>query len=91
MQRSERVLFCKEGGGILAVFPSLKWDNVNLTCYAHVGQHSAICPDYFKGLEVVENPKDYLELQNELLSLGYKLNVLNGKPNTILRNVLKTK
>lgn len=88
----ERVIFCKEEGGIIAVFPFFKWDKVgNLTCYAHVGQHGPISRSYFQGLEIVENPKDYLQLQNELLSLGYKLKVLNGKPNTILRNVLKTK
>lgn len=85
----ERVIFCKEGDGILAVFPSLKWDKLNVTGYD--GNHVPVSLSYFRGLEVVENPKDYLELQNELLSLGYKLNVLNGKPDTILRNVLKTK
>lgn len=86
----ERVIFCKEGNGILAVFPHQKFDQVgNLTGYD--GNHVPVSHSYFSELELVQNSKDYLELKNELLSLGYKLNILNGKPDTILTNTLKTK
>jgi len=87
-----KVLFVKEDGLTIAVFPSLKWDKVgNLTCYAHVGQHGPLSLSYFQGLEVVENPAQYLELKKELTSIGYDLRIVNEQGNTILRNTLKTK
>lgn len=87
---TERVIFCKEEGGIIAIFPHTKWDQVgNLTAYD--GQHGWVSQSYFQSLPIIQDPREYLKLKNELLSLGYKLEVLNDKPSTILRNVLKTK
>jgi hypothetical protein len=86
----ERVIFVKEDGQTLAVFPSLKWDKVgNLTGYD--GNHVPVSQSYLQSLEVIENPKEYLQLKQELISLGYQLQVLNGRPDTILRNVMKTR
>lgn len=86
----ERVIFCKEEGGIIAIFPHTKWDRVgNLTAYD--GQHGPVSHSYFQSLPIIQDPKEYLKLKNELLSLGYKLKVLNGKPDTILTNTLKTR
>lgn len=86
----ERVIFCKEGDGIIAVFPQTKWDRVgNLTAYD--GQHGPVSHSYFQSLPIIQDPKEYLKLKNELLSLGYRLLVINEQEITILRNTLKTK
>jgi hypothetical protein len=74
----KRVIFCHEEGGILAVFPQDKWDNIgNLTCYSTIGQHSGCSRSYFESLKVCDNPDQYLQLKQELLSIGYELNVIN--------------
>jgi len=86
----ERVIFCSEGDGIIAVFPQTRWDRVgNLTAYD--GQHGPVSQSYFQSLPIIQDPKEYLKLKNELLSLGYRLLVLNDKPTTVLRNTLKTR
>ena len=60
---------------IIAYFPLEKFDNLNNTCYAHLGQHSACSPDYVKDLPLATK-KEYTELLNELESIGYNLKVI---------------
>lgn len=73
-----RVIFCHEDTNILAVFPQDKFDKTgNLLCYSNVEQHNGCSRSYFEGLKVCDNPNDYLELKQELLNIGYELNVIN--------------
>jgi len=77
-----RVVFCIEEEGdetnILAVFPQESFDKVgNITCYSTIGQHSGCSRSYFQSLKVCDNPKDYLELKQELIKFGYKLTIIN--------------
>lgn len=70
------VIFRKEKeGNILAVFPYNIADwNGNMTCYAHLGQHSAMSPEYLKETKPCK-PEEYKALKNELEGLGYDLKV----------------
>jgi len=77
-----KVKFLKEiGGNVLAYFPQLRYArngyrNDLKTCYAHIGQHSACASEYAKKC-VPATPEEYNDLKNELISLGYTLNILN--------------
>ena len=73
------VLFVKETtpDNILAVFPLEAQNNNLIICYSHIGQHSAASKEYVKELKEA-SPEDYKSLQDELTSLGYSLNILNG-------------
>lgn len=70
------VKFYKEiGGHVLAVFPKMKhsfngYRKDNITCYSHIGQHSACHPDYLKG-KMMAKPEEYKDLFNELVEQGY--------------------
>lgn len=70
----------EEDGQILAVFPEDGYDNFTETvsCYSHIGQHSAVHPDYtlFK-CEPCTEPSQYADLQKELEGLGYNLTITN--------------
>lgn len=67
-----------EENGVFAFFPEEVDHDYFLTCYSHIGQHSACHPDYAK--ECKEATKDqYQDLKAELESIGYKLKVLNRK------------
>jgi len=70
-----KVKFYKDTFGVFAIFPEEIFDNKNnLTCYSHIGQHSAICPDYVKITKCKKATKEeYQDLFNELESLGYNL------------------
>jgi hypothetical protein len=77
-----KVKFLKsEDGDILAYFPQLNYNrylygNTMKTCYAHIGQHSAIHIDYVK--ECSEPTAiECLALHNELINIGYDIIVLN--------------
>lgn len=76
-----KVIFRKEfpenGGGIIAVFPSMAGDNNPYrTCayYAHVGQHGGMAIDYMK-CTFPAKTHEYFDLMKELISLGYDLKV----------------
>ena len=61
---------------IVAIFVDERENNNCLSCYAHLGQHSAIHES------CLNNSKDatyeeYIDLYNELVDYGYKLSVLN--------------
>ena len=72
----EIVIFRKErNGDIFAVFPYDICDpQLNMTCFAHVGQHSAMNPDYFRETKPA-TPDEYEPLQKELESRGYNLEI----------------
>lgn len=56
---------------VFAYFPDLVWCDFTKTCYAHIGQHSACHPDYVKDCKEA-NLLQYLDLFNELQSVGYR-------------------
>lgn len=67
--------FPENGGGIIAVFPSMAGDNNPYrTCayYAHVGQHGGMAIDYMK-CTFPTTPEEYASLKEELESIGYDL------------------
>lgn len=67
----ERVVFLKEkDGSIMAYFPNIDEGNGQKMCYAHIGQHSACSPEYAKECTPA-NEKEYSDLQDELVSVGY--------------------
>jgi hypothetical protein len=75
------VIFKSELGGVVAIFPKLKYGfngyrNDLVTCYSHIGQHSACAPEYFKNLPNAKE-KEYLPLKKELENIGYNLTVKN--------------
>ena len=61
---------------VFAYFPELEHNGITRVCYAHVGQHSGCHPDYAKECKEA-SVKQYLDLYEELLSIGYNLKVLN--------------
>jgi len=70
-----------EGGekNVYAFFPEEDYNdfsNQEKMCYAHIGQHSGCHIDYAE--ESREATKEeYTPLQEELESIGYKLQILN--------------
>lgn len=64
------------GRELTAVFPTLPADynGAYMTCYAHVGQHSACSFDWY-GKTRPAKPHEYAALAKELESLGYRLKV----------------
>ena len=72
------VMFRKERNGqTLAVFPYLSFKhNYQITCYAHLGQHSYTCWEYVMKETEPAAIKDYDNLYEELRSIGYKLRII---------------
>lgn len=68
------VIFRKESNGnIVAFFPYEIADlNGNISCYAHIGQHSAASLEYYRGTKPC-TPAEYADLLTELQSIGYEL------------------
>lgn len=73
---------------VLAVFPDERRrdympgggkPDVLVTCYSHVGQHSACSAEYLKGLRRA-TPGEYARLAKELASIGYFLDVEGENP-----------
>ncbi len=75
-----QVKFYKEPDqSIMALFPKDQWNDIStqtVTCYAHIGQHSACHLDYLKECTIARK-EEYEPLQKELESIGYKLQILN--------------
>ena len=46
----------------------------NFTCYAHIGQHSMTCDEYFKQCKTATQD-EYKSLLNELIKIGYDVEV----------------
>jgi len=72
-----KVVFLKDtqDGEVFAYFPFEEWCNGTMTCYAHIGQHSACHPNYAKECREA-TMVEYLDLFNELQSIGYKLELI---------------
>lgn len=67
-------------GTIEAFFPYAISDTKgNVTCYAHIGQHSGACWDYFLFKTAPANENEYSELKSELESIGYNLNIIKKR------------
>lgn len=66
-------------GEVLAVFPyEIADKNMNKVCYSSKEAHGVCSDDYIKELKPA--PKSsYIPLLNELISIGYNLDVLNKK------------
>lgn len=81
--KKTKVLFLIEkiGEGVFAYFPEMVhsfngYRPDNMTCYSHIGQHSACHPDYAKECKEA-TPEQYAELKKELEGIGYILDVQN--------------
>lgn len=64
----------KETNQIVAIFPKeywTTWSKETVTCYAHIGQHSAASIEWVKD-QPLANPEEYKALLSELKSIGYK-------------------
>ncbi len=71
------VIFRKDkSGGITAVFPTLPGtdDPATMTCYAHIGQHSACSRAWYDTTKLASR-REYEVLKAELVRCGYKLKV----------------
>lgn len=69
------VLFRVDSGGVTAVFPTEPGDySGNMTCYAHVGQHSGCSFGWYLTTRAA-TPAEYADLKAELESIGYRLKV----------------
>jgi hypothetical protein len=68
-----KVTFRKEKDGtILAVFGQLwAWYDTQLTAYAHIGQHTATTPEYYRTKTKPATPEESAPLLAELRALGY--------------------
>lgn len=69
----------KDGLSIFAYFPELVHNGKYMTCYAHVGQHSACNPEYAAECKEASF-NQYYELLRELIGQGYNdLHVINSQ------------
>jgi len=66
---------------VFAYFPEESYSDKYKTGYAHVGQHTAVDPNYAAESRPA-TPEEYQELQAELEGIGYNLEVLNGMQET---------
>jgi len=66
--------YVEPDGQIMAYFPHMPFSRQTMTCYAHIGQHSACSPEYIKELTPA-TAEQYADLKTELESIGYNLNV----------------
>lgn len=71
-----KVIFRMENGHPVAFFPEEKYNDEFIWCYAHVGQHSGACKDYMDELQPA-TPEEYQDLLDELISIGYDVEVCN--------------
>jgi len=67
-----------DDSNVYAYFPDYDYDENKKykVAYSHIGQHSAIHPDYVKNSRPA-TPEEYSELKSELENLGYDLEVIN--------------
>ena len=61
---------------VLAYWPNVEASPGFRMCYAHIGQHGSASPEYARECRKATK-KEYEELKNELLSVGYELEILN--------------
>ena len=72
-----KFLYEKDGEDVFAYFPKMVHHGEVMTCYAHIGQHSACHPDY--AAKCKEAPiNEYQDLLRELIGQGYNdLQIMN--------------
>lgn len=87
-----KVLFLNDEDyeNVFAYFPEEQYHNVDhpdydniMTCYDHIGQHSACSKGYAKDCEKATK-EQYINLYDELILIGYDLEVLNKDLNDVL-------
>lgn len=66
---------------LFAYFPEEIHNGEYRTGYSHIGQHSAVHPDYAAESREA-TPEEYQDLKAELEGIGYNLDVLNGMNET---------
>lgn len=80
MQQEEKTkvefLLHEENKDLFAYFPNQKNTAVTNVAYSHIGQHSGCSPSYAKESRKA-TPEEYRDLQKELESIGYNLEILN--------------
>ena len=59
------VIFRKDSYGVTAVFPTLPAGRGEMTCYAHIGQHSG-CTFAWYNTTKAASPKEYADLLAEV-------------------------
>ena len=65
-------------GDVTAVFPSLVEGRGLVACYAHIGQHSACCLEWYRGTRPAA-PTEYADLHQELTDI-YTAQPSYGEP-----------
>lgn len=70
-----RVVFRVFKGEVTAVFPDMEEGRGDLTCYAHVGQHSRCSRAWIRDTKLA-TAKQAAPLKRELTKVGYNLKVV---------------
>lgn len=68
----------RDDGSIIALFPeepASALDPATCMSYEHIGQHGAACPCVVRGKTVPAQPEEYHRLYEELVSIGYSLEI----------------
>jgi hypothetical protein len=76
-----KVVFLKDSqdNEVFAYFPFEEWCNGTMSCYAHIGQHSACHPNYANSCKEAKK-SELIPLLNELVKIGYdNLEILTKK------------
>ena len=63
-----------DAGEVIALFTEEHY-SFYIGSYMHIGQHSSASPDLLEELEDA-TPEEYAALRDELVSIGYTLNIL---------------
>lgn len=70
------VIFRKwNDGQIIALFPYNIWNRADVMSYMHIGQHSGACYSGCVRETKPARPDEYKSLYDELISIGYNLEV----------------
>jgi hypothetical protein len=75
MKTKVKFLYHEKNEDLMAYFPYETWCDNTKSCYSHIGQHSACHPNYAKECREA-TMLEYLDLFNELQSIGYKLELI---------------
>ena len=74
------ISFVKDDYEVFAVMPKvaadMNWEG-NVTCYAHIGQHSCASLNYIREKCVGASPDEYASLKQELERIGYEVYVIS--------------
>lgn len=90
-QETTKVIFRKwpkkEGGGIIAIFPEEIGDMSPYTCkmYEHVDQHGSGDPQLVIQGTTLATPVEYADLEEELESMEYTLQVIKKNRYSFLK------